>query len=156
MSACSSFRFLLRMAGTERVLLPPTLLLDDEAVEPADEVAVEGVEDEAEAETRMPIWAADARCGAAIVRRAAGRRRRHHRRGEGAAGRERMVLKFINANIEGPVWNISIRAFGSKLWQKARTQNAKCPNYIISKQVYVHPYSYTNPGSCSSFSAMVS
>ena len=124
------------MAGTERVLLPPTLLPDDdEAVETADEVAVEGVEDEVE--TRMPIRAADVRCGAAIVRRAAGRRRRHHRRGEGAAGRERIVLKFIN--IEGPVWNISIRAFGSKLWQQARTQNAKCPNYIISKQVHVHP-----------------
>ena len=88
------------MAGTERVLPPPPTLLpdDDEVVETADEVAVEGVEDEAEALTRMPIRAADARCGAAIVGRAAGRRRRHHRRREGAAGRERMVLEFINAN----------------------------------------------------------
>ena len=74
------------MAGTERVLPPPPTLLpdDDEVVETADEVAVEGVEDAAEALTRMPIRAADdARCGAAIVGRAAGRRRRHHRRGEG-------------------------------------------------------------------------
>ena len=52
------------------MLLPTTLLLDDDddEVPETDEAVddVEGVEDE-DAVTKMPIWAADERCAAAII-----------------------------------------------------------------------------------------